>query len=298
MKKTKLLSIFLLILVLLSACGAKNEMVGENYAPNKDYAPESPAEAPESPAEMDTGANSSDVKGKNRKLIITYSISGDTKEYDAVLNSIRSLIESLNGYTTNSYESSYGRRSSNITVKIPKGDADGFIKGLENIKDYNIQEKDKKSTDVTETYVDNELRLGSLKKKLERLYELQKEQATLEELLLVESEIDDTTFEIERIERDLKNLDTQIDYTEFNLSISEVTANSTTYTKLSFSDRLGTAFEDTFDNFVSGIQDFLIVLIYLIPYIVLIAIVIFVIKFLKKKFNFKFRRKPKDKVEK
>lgn len=114
----------------------------------------------------------------------------------------------------------------------------------------------------------------------------------------MEAEIDDTTFEIERIERDLKNLDTQIDYTEFDLSISEVSANSTTYTKLSFSDRLRSAFGDTFDNFVSGIQDFLIVLIYLLPYIVLIVIVIFVIKFLKKKFNIKFKRKSKDKVEK
>ena len=76
MKKTKILAIFLILVVTLCACGAKNSNM-KMPDDSKAFYDEAPREAPA--AEMAPEKNSSGEKNdSNRKLIVTYRISGDT----------------------------------------------------------------------------------------------------------------------------------------------------------------------------------------------------------------------------
>lgn len=302
MKKYRLISLLLITVIIFSACGGSG--TGDNYKRVENYDASTPAERPVE----DESADQNSVAGQGgetnlnipagRKIIVTYNLHLETKEYDAAMENLNKLIDSYKGLRTQIEEYNYNSRSINLTVQIPSDKAGEFVGGLESIKELKLQEKNLSSEDVTDQYTDTELRLSTLRDKLARLNELKSEQSDLESLLALETEISNTILDIERIEGSLRALDSKIDYTTIHMYINEISTAISTPVRTSFADRLSAAFFDSIDNFVYGIQELIIGLIYLLPQLVIlgiiIAILVLVIRPIYRKF-FKGKMPKKEK---
>ena len=283
MKKFKLISIIMAISIILAACGgsSQNMPAPSSSAPVSEEmrADNSMSGSAESPAEM--------VKNpeEGRKIIVTYNLTLDTKEYNESINKINELLRGNSGYTQSLNESAYGTRYVTMVLKVPKDNAEDFVNGIAGTESINIIDRSIDSSDVTSQYTDNELRLKTQREKLERLYALQRDQKDLETLLKLEAEISDTIYEIEKIELDLKNLDSKIDYSTINLTLREISTSTSTTTKLSFIDRISAAIGDSIYDFTYFFENLIIAAIFLFPYIVLLVLIIILVRYIYRKFT-------------
>ena len=281
MKKIKLISIIMAISIILAACGgsSQNMPAPSSSAPVSEEmrADNSMSGSAESPAEM--------VKNpeEGRKIIVTYNLTLDTKEYNESINKINELLRGNSGYTQSLNESAYGTRYVTMVLKVPKDNAEDFVNGIAGTESINIIDRSIDSSDVTSQYTDNELRLKTQREKLERLYALQRDQKDLETLLKLEAEISDTIYEIEKIELDLKNLDSKIDYSTINLTLREISTSTSTTTKLSFIDRISAAIGDSIYDFTYFFENLIIAAIFLFPYIVLLVLIIILVRYIYRK---------------
>ena len=86
----------------------------------------------------------------------------------------------------------------------------------------NVISSSRSQENVTTQYTDYEARLESLNIQEERLLAMLEESGDLESLIALESRLSEVRYEIESIERNLRNLDQRIAYSTVNLEIQEV----------------------------------------------------------------------------
>lgn len=238
------------------------------------------------------GANSniSEVSQVNRKLIRTFDIQIQTKEFDTVLSGIQAKVQELGGYIEQSsldsgsaYYSSYNRFSY-MTVRIPSDQLDNFI---ENVKESaNVTNISESAEDVTLRYVDVESRKTALETELDRLLELLEQATTVDELITIESRLSEVRYQLESYTSQLRTLDNQVDYSTVYINISEVDRETKVEPK-TFWEEVTEEFGDSLYGIGRDIRNFAIWFLGSSPYIVLwavvIAAVIFVMKFIGKK---------------
>lgn len=281
------------LLLLVSAlffvgCSSEGVEIDDSQAP-AEYKMETNEVQPDYMEEeiKDTDVSSENVReNENTKFIESFEINSETKNYDKAVNNINTLIEKYDGYVTNVSEGGVIPRYIYMEVKIPKQQTDAFLNDLQVSEDLVVYNKVKSSTDITDIYRDNELRLKNLEKKLDRLYELQENQDNIKDLLEVEVEIDETTFEIENIKNQQSNYDTLTSYSQISVNLNEVATDNKAPSKveISFIERLKDAFERSGKNFIEGVKNLVILLVLnIIPIIIIIIIIFIIYKLVKKR---------------
>lgn len=86
----------------------------------------------------------------------------------------------------------------------------------------NVLSTSRSAQNVTSSYTDFEARLSSLNTQEERLLDMLSKSTDVETLIALEQRLSDVRYEIEAIERNLRNYDAQIRYSTIDLSIREV----------------------------------------------------------------------------
>ncbi len=160
-----------------------------NVAPSPGFAPkaESQTQEPNLP---------------KRKVIYSVIVNVQSKEIESKVKEIIQLAESFGGYALQ-YTS-----SGSIQLKVPADKLKQFLISLkEQSQNYT---EDVSAKDITEEYLDTEIRLENAQKMRVRLLEILKSAKTLEEILKVEAEINKISESIERSEGRLKYLATQV----------------------------------------------------------------------------------------
>ena len=111
---------------------------------------------------------------------------------------------------------------------------------------------------MTSQYTDYEARLDSLRTQEERLLAMLEKSEDVESLIALEQRLADVRYELESIERNLRNLDLQISYSTVNLNPrGEVEVYTPTVpVQRTFSEKLSDAFSDGWTGFVRGLQYF------------------------------------------
>lgn len=244
-----------------------------------------PMEAPAAEEEKGGGLlidSNADV-GVNKKLIVNGSMNIETTEFDDVMDSINTAIKEANGYVQSSSINQRGNdcRYYNATIRIP---ADKYADFIAKTKDAtNVTFYSESVEDITDTYTDLEARLTSLKAEEAKVLDFYKQATNIEELLTVESRLTEIRYEIDSIETRLKNYDLLVSYSTLNISIEETKV----YSKVddSFFTRIKNAFVNGLNNFLEGVEDFVVDIIYniwqILLIIVLIVIGVFVYKRIK-----------------
>lgn len=261
----------LLIISLLSACTSKNDQAMDtadggfqNDIGSEDF-------------DYDSSKEESPEIAEGEKVISTYYMTMETLEFDKTKEDMENLIKKHKAFIENSsigfrgYEYSKNYRYGDFSIRIPKDNLENFKKELYDIG--HIRDESTNKEDVSKFYRDTESRLNLIKSKEKRLLELLEKASKIEDIIAIESELTNTIGEKEMLERDLKSIDERIDYTSLNLSIIEV-RNLSNIDKAGSSlwIRLKNAFRDSFYAFKAALENFIIWLVYAIPYILILGI--------------------------
>ena len=205
--RIRLLAALLAVVITTAGCGASAKYESAASAPMAmDMAVEEAA--PEEVFEMETAATGAVTNSEvsptvqvGRKLIRTFDMSIETKEFDEVLSGIQEKVQKLGGYIEQSsldggsaYYSDYNRYS-NMTVRIPSDKLDGFI---ENVKETaNVTYISESTEDITLKYVDTESRKIALETERDRLLELLEKAETVEDIITIEGRLSEVRYQLE-----------------------------------------------------------------------------------------------------
>lgn len=272
MKFRKIITILLMIL-LITACSSfstpKDTSSNDNYGSTSE---ESEGMAPSFTNDKNATINK-DVTGlPNEKLIQSIGLELETKQYTKTVAEIEALVKSLNGYMQNSYvprprnDNEFSNLEANLTVMIPTTSIEDFI--LKAGSTSNIVTERREVYNVTDVYRDTESRINILKAKELRLLELLKQSGTLSDLLLIETELSNTRYEIESLESSIQDYDTRIKYTQFTLTIREVYEYSPSE-QASVWERIVEGFTNNAQIFLRTLESVFIFVVTALPFILI-----------------------------
>ena len=219
---------------------------------------------------------------KGSKIIKTGSMEFQVSALELTKAKVDSILNSFGGYYEQEHFHSYGSSISySLQLRIPNSKFDALIDVLENgIGD--LQSKNIRAEDVTEEYVDLNIRLENNLAYLEQYKVILQKARSVKEILEVQEKIRRIEEEIDSKKGRLKYLDDKVKYSTLDLELTElVKAERSDYPR--FTTRLGNAFSNGFQSFLS----FIIGLINLWPFLLLCLFLILGRKQIIKKLRFR-----------
>jgi hypothetical protein len=149
---------------------------------------------------------------KERKIIYDAYLDMTCDEPDTVYAHIRRIAKKYEGYMS-------GFNSGSIEIRVK---SKFFSRALDDIARLGkIQSKDIYTRDVTDQYVDLNIRLDNAEKTRQRYQELLKKAATVEEILKVEKELERLNEEIELLKSEIEEIDEQSDFSTITVNVEE-----------------------------------------------------------------------------
>ena len=245
MKKTFI--IFLLLILMLVGCSSKSV----DFATDKL----------ETNAYIEYGSVSdsavSEVKQETEsKIIVSGTISMETKNFDETTFNIEQSINQFDGYIQSSdiHKNYKGGRRLNATIRVPSESYNYFVdslKGLGNVVNYSYT-----TEDITSTYYDSQTKLLSLEAEYEKGLEFYSKAETVQDLMDVEKYLSDIQYEMDSLKLKIKNYDLLTSYSTLDLNVVET--EILTNTEENFSAKVNNAFIEGLENFKIMVQDFIV----------------------------------------
>ena len=275
MKKNQFLCLlFSLVLLLPMLCLAS---CSKAYEAEDSYRNEVVSEAPEVGMGNDKLASAVPPEEiAERKIIKTYEINAETKNFDATVADISALVAEHGGYVESNSVSNYrayqskNTRYASYTIRIPAEKADAFIGTIGNT--LNVTRSSSYAKDVSESYYSMEATLKELETERDSLLAIMESLDNKEDYnfwLTLQTRISDVRQQIARYQAQLNNYDSLVEYSTINLSVNEVV--DYTVAEEGFWPQLGAAFADCWSAFGSFIKNFVIALASALPFLVLIT---------------------------
>jgi len=327
----KRIAILLALLVLLAAmtgCGAQSKETATAVAPSAaadmkyEMAVEEEAPAEEAIVEemeyvdfsttaQDGGAEPmsvEEVKSFSEKIIYSGHVYLETTEFDEAIVSLDQAVKSFGGFVQESSvngDTRYGNDGSTsvvnrwgyYVVRIPTDKFDAFMNLADGIG--NVTSSSRTAENVTSQYTDYEARLSSLYTQEERLLKMLEESGDLESLIQLESRLSEVRYEIESIERNLRNLDQRLAFSTVTMELREVEIYTPTATvQRTFGEKLADAFSDGWNSFVRGLQNFAVNVVRSLPGLVLFAAVVVAVLLVVRKVIRKRKARKAQKAQK
>ena len=284
-KLIALLLVLLVSLMMLTSCGgapANDALKGES-SPTVGSPNESGSEKPGSEnSYIDT------VEDYSRKIIKTYDIQLETKNYTEARDVIVNAAVSLGGYISDSSEKdtmNYQNkkvRSATFTVRVPSEKADEYVDEIS--KNTSVLSKKLSTQDITTSYYDLQSQLESLLEQEARIKKLMDEATNYAYLLELDDKLTSIRAQINNINKQIQVYDKSVALSFINITLSEVAE----YTEIeeaepTFGARIAEAFKGTFENFLVFCQDFFVSLIWMLPTLIIAAVIILIVVFVRKK---------------
>lgn len=224
------------------------------------------------------------VADYTEKIIYTASVSIETTEFDKAVAALESQVQKIGGFVESSnvtgdtqYNSdgttSIVNRWAYYTVRIPCEQFEAFLHETEGFG--NVISTSRDAQNVTSAYTDYEARLSSLNTQEERLLDMLSKSEDVETLIALEQRLSDVRYEIESIERSLRNYDMQIRYSTVELDLREVEVYTPTVpVRRTFGQKLSDSLSDGWTGFARGVQNVILGLASALPALVLLAVIV------------------------
>lgn len=233
-----------------------------------------------------------------KKIVYNADLNAETKNIETALSDIYAALDQYKAYIEDesrdnwaSYDTLYTRRSANLTIRIPSKYFNTFIQGLSN-ENLLISSMNKTSTDYSEYYYDKESRINSLRVQETRLLELLEKASDVSTMLQIENNLTDVRYQIESLTKELKTIDSNVQYSTITMYIREVERYTQPETEpQTFGDELKETIKDSYENFIEFLKEFLFWFIGAFPYLVILGVIIFGIVKISKKRNKKKKEK-------
>lgn len=206
------------------------------------------------------------------KIIKNANLRFQTNDIDSTTAIVQVLIEKYKGnIQSDVQEHEDYQMSRNMSLRIPSASFDAFIADLSKGVDY-YDTKEISSQDVTEEYVDVAARIKTKKELENRYYELLKKANKVSEMLEIEQKLSEIREEIEAKQGRLKYLQTKVSMSTVDLYFYKEIARGTAK-RQSYGGKivasLGTGFNSISDFFLSVLDNWPLILIFVIAIILI-----------------------------
>jgi len=259
-------------LLLLVSCHQENEnaysKMGNQHIIDDALAFEEDIEIePPRSAEPPSPTSNSVIK-KGSKIIKSGTMKFEVDALELAKSKVDALLKTSNGYYELEKFNSYGNRDSYVLrLRIPNAKFDSLITKIESgvgkLKSKSINAKD-----VTEEYVDINIRLENNLAYLAQYQEILKKARTVKEILEVQEKIRRIEEEINSKKGRIKFLDDQVSYSTLNLELTKLVS-----TNISDKPNIITRLFNAFNNGVNSFLSFIIGLVNLWPFLILILFI-------------------------
>ena len=264
----------------------------EEWTEEADYEIEEPMEPAPEPGEGSL-VTEENIPDPSAKMIYTANLSIQTLEYDQALAEILKRVADAGGFiesqneSNNNYNWFYDEavnddRYASITARIPAGGFQNFLNGLEEIG--HVTNKSMSAENVTQRYYDTEATIKAYEIERDRLLAMMEKAETIEDMIAVESRLTEVERYLNSYKTDLSYLDKQVRYSTVYIYLDEVQKYSAAPQK-TFLERFTYSLGDSWDEFVYGLQDFVIGFIYFFPTLIILIVIALVIIFLIRRFR-------------
>ena len=224
-----------------------------------------------------------------RKIVYTADVSLQTKNMTEARKELDSLIEKYDAYIASENSSNdgdiysdYKRESLYLEIKVPSKDFQNF---LDNVSSENlfVQSLNKTSKDYSTAYYDKQSRINSLRIQEQRLLELLANAQSVDVMLQIENNLSNVRYEIESLTREIKFIDSNVEYSTIEVSVREVIKYDEYQPEpKNFFEELVETIKGSTENFGIFMKNLLFTVIYLFPYIVILTVIIIVVSKIKK----------------
>lgn len=217
-------------------------------------------------------------------------------KYDGV---IQYEDESVNQQYIPYYDARYGSTEGskkdlytlNLTVRVPQDAYQGFLDELDRADIAQLVSQSKGSDDVTKQVRDIQVRLDTIDTRIQRLNELNGQADTIEDLIQIETSLNNAILERDTILTERDYLTEQVNDSTITIGLKEVLElDNNEGRQLTFIDRVKEAFKDTWVVAQNTLELLVIQIIYSLPYII-VALVLWLLY----TFNRSVRKKSKSK---
>lgn len=211
------------------------------------------------------------------KIIGTFSMNFETLDFPKMIIDVNGLVTKYTGYVQSS--SIYNNTSSDgklykyatYVFRIPKDKVIAFNAELKNLA--NITTESSSQENVTKYYRDTQARLTTLEAQQKRLNELYAQAKEIADIIEIETRLNEIIYQIEMIKGELQYLDERVDYSTIYVNIQEVSKLTTGESiQASLGERLQLALKQSAELFKESMINFLILLIYVIPFAIVLGI--------------------------
>lgn len=236
-----------------------------------------------------------DVKAakSEEKLVYTCSINMETLTFAETEAKIRESIAKYKGTISSesasdgNYRWYYedggsGTKSLYMTIRIPTKDYRNFLKDLEGAGG-SIRSTSMNVENITRRYNDQSVRIQALETQEKRLLEMMDKAETIKEMITVEDRLTEVQTELNQARTTLSVMDHDVAYSTISLNLQEVVRYTENKITQTFGERIVSAFTNSFADFGDFLEDLSIALIYLLPYLLLIAVIVMIVGFLTRK---------------
>lgn len=235
----------------------------------------------EGSAELDVTEADQSLADATARIIYSAELSAETTQFDVAVSAIDRMVQRYQGFVESSSingDTCYNSdgtttvvdRCANYTLRIPADKFEEFMDEAGGVA--NVISSYRYAENVTSTYTDYEARLTSLYTQEERLLSMLEKSEDVDSLIALEERLANVRYEIESIERSLRNLDTQIRYSTITLTLREVEVYTPTVpVQRTFGEKLSDAFSDGWYYFGRSVQRFILNVAEALPNLLLFA---------------------------
>jgi hypothetical protein len=212
-------------------------------------------------------------------LIKKATLRYEVKDFSATKTQISSLIQSSGAYIADDRETkSEVQISKSMTIRVPDSKFENLLDSLA-LQAKNLDERYITVQDVTEEYVDTEMRLKAKKAIENRYLDILKKAQNVKDILEVEEKLGEIRQEIESSEGRLKYLSHQVSFSSIDLTFYE-NFRAAPVSRVGFFSKTRMAFSNGWD----GLGEFFISCIAIWPFWLIVSgVVIAVIAIVRKK---------------
>ena len=288
-----------------------DDYAGDYEEPYEEAAAYDEAAAEESREVADISADDtqavpsgSDVSLSEDKIIYSGSLSIETQEYEDTVGSLEKLLKSYHAVieSRNESNSSYdwysdsyaGNRTVYYTVRVPSDRFEEFLNAVGDVG--HVTQKSSTAENITRQYQNVSVEIEALQKEEKRLLDMMDAATTIEEMIQVESRLTEVQTRLNQYLSERNSYDTDIKYSSVNITVTEV-SKYTKVEEVGFGTRLIEAFQGSWENIVSFVQNLIIGLIYAIPVLIVLGLLLFAVFKVIKKIRAKSKQKKEQKAK-
>lgn len=225
-----------------------------------------------------------------QKITYQVNLSLQTVEFDDSTAKLPEIIAGFDGIVQDSYiegsniHDRYYARNAHFTARVPTDRLDVFVDDLRT--HFHFASEQRSSSDISSFYYDTELQLDALHRRENRLTELLESATELEQILQIEQELANVSYEIQSLTSSINNLSSMVDFSTVTIQLQEVSVyeeGQPVTRPVSFGDRVQESLHYSLDNFVLFFQGIALFLIILLPFLPIIGLILLLLLFLRRK---------------